>query len=230
MTTDMPSEIPRRLYVGQRFRVDPRKLWLSEVIRLKRSYLWGIRQWLVWKLGLKGDASYEMNLPTMRDTNVEWSLIPNNLADPLLQLQREAEATGFTGSWPAMVTDDDGFPTMCIVRMLSPDPRVYLEIAFVLDDTRYESRHNLVTANLDGEYWATSNGYPLTMQLPAIKRRYAHLDLRDLLQLHWQRINSQPMRFREVRTGEDLLAVAEEIGESAKAYQISRGYYTPVGR
>jgi hypothetical protein len=226
---EVPAEPPPPQLPGKKYRVDPRRLALTEAIQIRQSVWRGAWDWLCWQLGLRGDPTYIQSVPSAPEMTAELADMPAGVGEYLLQFHSDALKLGFSGRWTSMTVDEMANPTCCLLRMLGSDPRLYLEVAFVIVGTRYISRHNLVSATIDGEYWVTSNGFPMGRRAPVVKPVYwKDVPLDQLLPRHLAWLNSQPNRFREIRSIEHVNVIVQELMDSYARFQITRGYFTPL--
>jgi hypothetical protein len=214
---------------GVKYLVDTRKLTLGEWCQLTKYPLKGFWRWLSLRLGIDRNPTYIHTVPRVAEMVTELADMPAGVSEHLLQMQAFAETCGFFGRWTSTTVDSDGNTLNCILRMLSHDPRTYLEIAFIAIDHLFVSRHNLVSATAAGEFHVTSNGFPAGKRAPVVKPQYfKDLTFDRLLVLHQQRIDAWPGPFREVRTFEEMTTIVQELVDSFVKFQIARGYYTPL--
>lgn len=220
----LPPELP-----GVKYLVDNRKLTLDEWCRMNKSPLKGFWNWLSLRLGIDRNPTYIHTVPRVAEMVTELADMPAGISEHLLNFQAAAEAQGFFGRWTSTQVDRLGNPLACILRMLSRDPRLYLEVAFVYIDPLYISRHNYVSATTGGEYVVTSSGFPVTKRAPEVKIQYfKDQPAEQVLAIHQQRMSSWPGSFREVRTFEEMTTIVQELVDSFTNFQIARGFYTPL--
>jgi hypothetical protein len=214
---------------GVKYLVDMRKLTLGEWCQLTKYPLMGLWRWLSLRIGINRNPTYVHTVPRVAEMVTELADMPAGISEFFLQMQIFAETCGFFGRWTSTTVDCDGNTMNCILRMLSHDPRTYLEIAFIAIDQMFISRHNLVSATTSGEYLVTSNGFPAGKRPPVVKPQYfKDLPFDQLLAIHQQRINAWPEAFREVRSFEEMTAIVQELVNAFVSFQIARGYYTPL--
>jgi hypothetical protein len=225
---ESPAE-PKLDLPGVRYRVDQRKLSLSEHCQLTQYPLKGLWRWLSLRLGLVRDPTHILIVPRVAEMATALADMPPQVAERLLSFHHQAAEFEFFGQWTSTIMDQHGHALCCILRMLSHDPRVYLEIAYLAVDRVYISRHNLVSATTGGEFLVTSNGTPSGRRAPVVKAQYARsLPFDQLLSLHRQRIDAWPHPFREMRSCDDMNGVVQDLVNSFVDFQIARGYYTPL--
>jgi hypothetical protein len=224
---ESPAQPPKPDLPGVKYLVDRRRLTLVEQCQFSSNALKGCWRWLTLQLGLAGSSTFVLTVPRVPEMVTELADLPPEVAEHFLIYQQYAETCGFYGRWTSTTVDEYGNAATCILRMLSHDPRMYLEVAFVGIDHQYISRHNLISATVAGEYLATSNGFPAGKRPPMVKPQYHQgLPFNYLLPLHQARMASYPQPFREVRTWDDMMTIVQELVDGYIEFQIARGFYT----
>ncbi|WP_425614575.1 hypothetical protein NA78x_004448 [Anatilimnocola sp. NA78] len=214
---------------GAKYLVDQRRLTWREQMRMSQYPITGLWRWISLQLGLARNPTYIHAVPPVREMSADFADMPPGVGEYLLRFKSEAEAMGFRGHWTTITRDEAGHATSSILRMLAADPRLYLEVAFVAIDGSMISRHNLVSATVDGQYIATSNGWPRESRPPVMKPQYLKgMPLEQMLPRHQERLHSFGGEFRPIYHFEDVLAIVEGLIRAYIEFQVARGFYTPL--